>query len=89
MIPRRCLACLIVTLCVLLVACAVVGAGSALARGLGDALGATVLLWIAAGCLLAAVVVLVLLVIAVALNQLEGPGPRHRRRPPRGHRGGE
>ena len=88
MIPRRYIASLLVALCVLLVTVAVVGAGSALARGLGDGLGASVLLWVAAACLLSALVTLVLLVIALGLNQLDGPRPPHRRhhRPPRRRR---
>ncbi len=84
MVPRRFIASLIIALCVLLVGFAVVGAGSALARGLGDWLGAAVLTWIAAACLLIALVVLVLLVVALGLNQLYGPCPPRRRphRPP-------
>lgn len=74
MVARNQIAFLLITLCMLLAGCAIFAAGSALADGMQDALGAAILAWIAQASLFLAVVSLVLLVMALSWDFIQDEG---------------
>ena len=82
MVSKKLLQVLVVGLPLSIVGFAVLMGGSAIARGLGDDLGARVLAWIAAGILMLGVVDVLLLVTALGLNALADPRDEDRPRGP-------
>lgn len=76
MVSRRVITILVAGFASLGVAFALLMMASLLVAALGDALGATVLGWVACGCGLLVSVDLVLLVVALGLKAID-EGPRH------------
>ena len=71
MISRRVVTVLVAGFAILGVACSLLMAVSMLVAALGDALGATVLRWVACGCGILVALDLVLLVVALGLNAID------------------
>ena len=71
MISRRVITVLVAGFTSLGVAFSLLLAGSLLVEGLGDALGAMVLRWVAWGCGILLAIDLVLLVVALGLNAID------------------